>query len=252
MRWEDERYVRIYTRDTSALAALGWEARALLWEVFRKMDRVGVLALGKHGARGLAALTAMPVDLVERALALLIADGVLVMRGDDLFCPNFMHAQECVKSNSLRQKEKRERAYLKTTLEVSHATHPVSETTQNDTDRHSETLRAVPVLFQEEIDQSDAKRKRKKHDSEYSPGFVEFWRAYPRRTAKEAAWKAWPGDELTKEILEALEWQVKGWTDIAFVKHPASWLNAKCWLDEKSEWTKREETRPEPRTPIQD
>lgn len=243
MRWEDERYVRIYTRDTSALAALGWEARALLWEVFRKMDRVGLLALGKHGTRGLAALTAMPVEVVDRSLALLIGDGVLVMRGDDLFCPNFMNAQECVKSNSLRQKEKRERAHVKATQDVSLETQDVSQTTQDDTARHPETLRTVPSVLcltpSEGSAQSSPKRRGKKTDSEYSPGFVEFWKVYPRKTAKEDAWKAWPGDGALVEILSALEWQSQGWTDITFVSYPATWLHGKRWLDEKPEWTKR-------------
>ena len=72
MRWEDERYVRVYTRDTAELLALGWEARALFWEVLRKVDRAGLLPLGKTGVRGLAAVTGIPAEVVGRALALLL------------------------------------------------------------------------------------------------------------------------------------------------------------------------------------
>jgi hypothetical protein len=109
VRWADERYVRIYTRDTPDLAAMGWEARALLWEVFRKMDRAGILQMGKSGHRGLAALVSMPFEVTERALAILLEDGVLETQGTCLVCRNFMDAQECSKSDAGRQRDKRER-----------------------------------------------------------------------------------------------------------------------------------------------
>jgi hypothetical protein len=75
-------------------------------------------------------------------------------------------------------------------------------------------------------------RRAKKH-ADPTPGFRKFWEAYPRKVAKGQALKAWPGDELTDVILSALAWQTKTWGDIQYVKHPATWLNARCWEDEK-------------------
>lgn len=66
-----------------------------------------------------------------------------------------------------------------------------------------------------------------------SPGFAAFWAAYPRKTGKGHAIKAWPGDEYLPAILAALEWQVPTWRDPDFIKHPATWLHARCWEDEK-------------------
>lgn len=70
--------------------------------------------------------------------------------------------------------------------------------------------------------------------------FDAFWKAYPKKEAKGAAEKAWAkmrdkGKTLTL-ILEALRWQTssQSWTQDngKYIKNPATYLNAKCWLDE--------------------
>jgi hypothetical protein len=71
-----------------------------------------------------------------------------------------------------------------------------------------------------------------------SEGFLKFWEAYPRKVAKGQAIKAWPGDHLLDRMLTALEWQAPSMRsqmaiDPSKVKHPATWLNALCWEDEK-------------------
>lgn len=67
-------------------------------------------------------------------------------------------------------------------------------------------------------------------------GFETFWAAYPRRTAKAEARKAWaklqPDDVLLEAILAALAWQTKQWDDVKFVPHPATWLRGERWEDE--------------------
>lgn len=67
--------------------------------------------------------------------------------------------------------------------------------------------------------------------------FNRFWQAYPRRVAKVAARRAWDklgaDGELLDLMLRALEWQRKGWNDIAYVPHPATWLNGRRWEDEQ-------------------
>jgi hypothetical protein len=68
-----------------------------------------------------------------------------------------------------------------------------------------------------------------------SEAFTQFWTAYPRKTGKGQAAKAWPGDELLQPILDALAWQVPTWKDPQYIKHPATWLRARCWEDERPE-----------------
>lgn len=112
MRWEDERYVRIYTRDTPEWSALSWEARALFLFMLRKCDRAGLIHLGKSGTRGLAGLVAMPLESVERALPELLDDGCCELAGErsQLVIPNFIEAQESKASTVERQRAYRERA----------------------------------------------------------------------------------------------------------------------------------------------
>jgi hypothetical protein len=105
MDWENERYVRVYTRDTIDWVALGWEAQSLFLLLIRKVDRSGVLEVGKHGARGVAGLIGMPVEVVERALAVLTADGCVTICDGCLLMPNFIEAQEAKQSDKQRQKE---------------------------------------------------------------------------------------------------------------------------------------------------
>ena len=51
VNWQDEQFVKVYTRDTGEWTLLSWDAQALLLQILRKVDRSGVLQLGKHGAR---------------------------------------------------------------------------------------------------------------------------------------------------------------------------------------------------------
>lgn len=70
--------------------------------------------------------------------------------------------------------------------------------------------------------------------------FARFWKAYPRKTGKGAAEKAWeklkPTEELLLSMLAALGWQTRSadWQKDsgAFIPHPATWLNQRRWEDE--------------------
>ncbi len=77
---------------------------------------------------------------------------------------------------------------------------------------------------------------------ETEDAFARFWAAYPRREAKQAARKAW--DKLAKDPaldLEAVIAAAAAYRDqparqraeIRFTPHPATWLNAHRWLDER-------------------
>ena len=111
MRWEDERYVRIYTRDTADWLALSFDAQALFALLMRKLDRAGLLPLGKHGKRAVAAVIGH-VHLwprLEPALEELLADGCVRIEGDVLVVPNFIAAQEASMSDKQRKAEQRAR-----------------------------------------------------------------------------------------------------------------------------------------------
>lgn len=109
MRWEDERYVRVYTRDTGEWLALGWEAQALFLFALRKADRAGIVHTGKARARGLAAMAGMPLAVVDVTLPLLLADGCVRESDGGYIIPNFIRAQEVSISDAQRKRDQRER-----------------------------------------------------------------------------------------------------------------------------------------------
>ena len=75
---------------------------------------------------------------------------------------------------------------------------------------------------------------------EFPPGFESFWQAYPRKTAKPQAAKAFarlrPDATLLAQMLAALalQRQTEQWRrdDGQFVPHPSTWLNGRRWEDE--------------------
>lgn len=119
MNWGDERYARVYCRNTIDLIAMGWQARAVWWELLRHADRSGVIPLGKHGTRGLAALIDVPADVVADALPILANDGCVQVGTTELVIPNYLAAQEAPRSDAARKREQREREREKAMLATS-------------------------------------------------------------------------------------------------------------------------------------
>lgn len=86
----------------------------------------------------------------------------------------------------------------------------------------------------------ELEKKKKKPPTPLPPGFEKFWEAYPRKTAKADAVKAWekiePDDSLQGAILKAVARQTT-WPQWAkdegeYVPYPASWLNGRRWEDQ--------------------
>ncbi len=82
---------------------------------------------------------------------------------------------------------------------------------------------------------------------EPSAEFLRFWAKYPKRQAKQDAWKAWqqlePDAAEVEEILAALEWQVEqdDWVkaDGQYCPLPATYLRGERWTDERRSGTDR-------------
>jgi uncharacterized phage protein (TIGR02220 family) len=107
--WENERYVRLYVRETIDEAVLSWQAKSLWKELLPKFDRAGVIDLGVHGWKGLAVLIRWPLAVLESAVPELLSDGRIELRGRWLVAPNYIAAQEAKKSDRQRQAESRAR-----------------------------------------------------------------------------------------------------------------------------------------------
>src|SRR5258708_6572612 len=110
MRWEGERYVRSYTRDTVTWKMLPWESRMLLLALLRKLDRAGLMDVGGDGVQGIAAMVEVPVDFVERALPELLKRQVFTWTSTfQLFMPNYVAAQESASSDAHRKRDQLQR-----------------------------------------------------------------------------------------------------------------------------------------------
>jgi hypothetical protein len=78
---------------------------------------------------------------------------------------------------------------------------------------------------------------RKRERGGYAEPFLAFWQAYPRKTAKGAAAKAWDkARPPLPDVLKALDWQCTSeqWTKDGgqFIPLPATYLNQRRWEDE--------------------
>lgn len=110
MDYQNERYVRLYTRDTTTWKLLSWEARTTFLHLLRKVDRAGVLDVGEEGTDGLAAMLELPVSVVASGIVQLTDPrrSVVVDNGRSYVIPNFMAAQEARASDKQRQRDSRE------------------------------------------------------------------------------------------------------------------------------------------------
>lgn len=74
----------------------------------------------------------------------------------------------------------------------------------------------------------------------YTDEFNTFWKVYPRKVGKDAAWRKWKSLNGTRPALAALvsaiekqaqsdQWQRDGGQ---FIPHPATWLHQGRWADE--------------------
>lgn len=110
MDFANERYVRLYTRDTTTTKLLGWQGRTVLWHMLRKLDRSGVLELEGCEPWELAALHGdLPEDVAREGMANALARGCLVHDGDRIVAPRYIEANETPASDALRARESRER-----------------------------------------------------------------------------------------------------------------------------------------------
>ncbi len=157
MNFDDERFVKVYTRDTDTWRCIAFESRSVLLHLFRVVDRAGILET-KRGARGVAAIINAPLETVEHALVELVAEGCVQEHARGYLVPRFVEAQEARQSDRLRAEKsrhrRRERMEAGESLDVSH---DVPAESQNVTDRHTRS----PQVTKEENREEEKEEKSK-------------------------------------------------------------------------------------------
>lgn len=93
--------------------------------------------------------------------------------------------------------------------------------------------------YDTEYDTDTDKKEKQERERAAEARFARFWEAYPRKTAKLNAKKAFmkldPDDRLMDAMMAALDrWKRSDqWTrDPTYIPHPATWLNGERWNDQ--------------------
>lgn len=177
MNFADERYVRLFTRDTATWKSWDWETRSIFTLMLRKVDRAGVIDTGKMPKpRAISLIIEAPEDVVARVLPLLVESEAIVFSETSVVMPKFLEAQESPQSDAQRQRESRQNRAAKALSQPVTPCHTVS---QPVTDSHNLSLQTRP-------DQTVPSRAEpKKHlSSELDPRVLEVFGYWKERLKK--------------------------------------------------------------------
>jgi hypothetical protein len=99
------------------------------------------------------------------------------------------------------------------------------------------TVRKTPTKLSDEYGKENGKEDGNKNLDQI--GFSDFWKHYPKKVARGAAEKAYltalkKTDQMTILAGVMRYAALRTGQDPQFTKHPATWLNSKCWADEPS------------------
>lgn len=109
MDFPNERYVRLYTRDTLTWERMRHDGQALFCLLLRKVDRSGVLEIGDvPPAEALSIILRAPIEFCS-VIDRLVDLGAVERGPAALVLPRFLEAQESPQSDAQRKRESRAR-----------------------------------------------------------------------------------------------------------------------------------------------
>ena len=261
MALRDQPYLPLYVLDflvDEKLAYCSAESTGVyirLMCILHKMPEYGIVTLKEREKKSddtirnfadqLSYLMPYQVDVIERSLRELISEGVLSLDGDRLYQKRMVKDGEISAKRSDAGKRGADSTNSRFAAANSSANSPAN-TSANDSAKVSANHPAnseneYEIENESEIDIEDDRVSvsvPKKGLQEER--FDEFWKAYPRKSNKGGARKAWkklsPGKELFAKIMAALEVAKKceQWTKDRgqFIPYPATWLNQERWDDD--------------------
>jgi hypothetical protein len=196
---------------------------AVMLEDACKKDHWGVV---KISAKHIAIILRWWPDEAQSVIDAMVSVGLIDPIDGGLKVRNWEQRQyvsDTDPTNKERQKRYREKSKAGGGVTVTDAKRPRNgRVTRTETDTDTET---------------DTERTKKKRVAAPTDGFEEFYEAFPRRIGKGQALKAYRM-AMHKTDASTLLNGAKGYAkarqgeDKQFTKHPATWLNGMCWLDE--------------------
>lgn len=167
MKYDDENWIKVYTRDTAGWLALSWQARGLMLEIARRLPKhSGELSLGRRGLEAIAALVRAPWAEIEPFISELIDDGRLEYDAEQKIIRDPQHAdrQNAVASGAARTRKWREtRPDTVTTSDAPvttcDAARPIEEKEKKEEKEKSERAHARDGLVRIDLPLEDDARK---------------------------------------------------------------------------------------------
>jgi hypothetical protein len=209
VNWSEEKYVKLFVRDTPTWRAWPWQARALAPLLMRVLEGEGRLAIGRlEPARAVALTVDLPIEVVSVGLPAMLEDGTLELREGGLWWPHFEEAQESRKSEALRSREHRARQRRETSTPTRHAaSHAVTQ-------RHtpSPSSPAQPSTAQPERTAGRAPKKprpEKPPDPRHAPLVAELTKDFEAATGAKYPFSPVDAAAVTALLAKGLEPTIK-------------------------------------------
>lgn len=263
MALRDQPYLPLYVLDflvDEKLAYCSAESTGVyirLMCILHKMPEYGVVTLKEREKKSddtirnfadqLSYLMPYQVDVIDRSLRELVSEGVLTLEGERLYQKRMVKDGEISAKRSdagKRGADSTNSRFAAANLSANGSANTSASSPANVSANHpanSENEIEYEIENESEIDIDDDRVSVSvPKKSLQEERFDEFWKAYPRKSNKGGARKAWkklsPDKELFAKIMAALEIAKKceQWTKDRgqFIPYPATWLNQERWDDD--------------------
>lgn len=263
MALRDQPYLPLYVLDflvDEKLAYCSAESTGVyirLMCILHKMPEYGVVTLKEREKKSddtirnfadqLSYLMPYQIDVIDRSLRELVSEGVLTLEGERLYQKRMVKDGEISAKRSdagKRGADSTNSRFAAANLSANGSANTSASSPANVSANHpanSENEIEYEIENESEIDIDDDRVSVSvPKKSLQEERFDEFWKAYPRKSNKGGARKAWkklsPDKELFAKIMAALEIAKKceQWTKDRgqFIPYPATWLNQERWDDD--------------------
>lgn len=204
MDFANERYVRLYVRETTTWLRLGWEGQAILPQVLRFVDRSGVLDVEdlEPGEAIHLRMPHWPREIVSAGVARMIELGIIEHRGDSIVWPKYLEAQETAQSDAQRAREARARRRdTKRDPSVTNSDASITNCDENVTRGHAASHAVTPSVPYRAVPSVPSVQERAL--------FERVWLKFPKRAGGNPqgpafeAWRARLREGVSAEALES-------------------------------------------------
>lgn len=235
MDWENENWIKMYTRDTADVIAIGPEGRAIWRELLCKLDRSGTIDIPDGDLVVLADILRIPIEWFTIGFPKILSRGMAQYRSGRLIVPNFMPAQESRSSDAQRQRDSRarRRAAALTQLDL-----PTPHPDQNVTEEVSRNVTGASHAVTSRVDKTRSDEIRSLAHQVSDSDLDAVYQLYPRKQGRadglKAARKLIRDEADFQALRAAVERMHLAWVghDTQYCPHFSTFVRQERWRDE--------------------